>query len=104
MNIDELCDVIRQRRKRTGIEWGTSVLREVSDYMHCPLTAACAELTMLSFDADDFYKAAIELDLEVSPIMIADAADWDDRDDPDDDEMRAVRAKLIAACTGPLEQ
>lgn len=99
MTIDELCQVIRQRRKRTGLTWCDGELRENSVAECCPLTAACVEASGVYYDTSKWDVAARHLGINtIIGRQIVRAADgslggYD----------QSIRAKLIAACTGPLD-
>lgn len=101
MTIDELCEVIRQRRKRTGFKWtlvADDYLREVSVFECCPITAGCLEQHYIEYNTFYYYEAGEELGMaRIDIFAVVNAADGNKHNDPE------VRAKLIAACCGPLE-
>lgn len=108
MNIDELCEVIRQRRKRTGWEWtrisklfatDMLLLREQNTSC-CPLTAGCLESCGVCLDPCQWETAAQRLDIDLADADIVKVA-ADDECMTEDEQ--AIRAKLEAACLGPLE-
>lgn len=104
MTIDELCAVIRKRRKRTGLAWvegDLGRLRENDTLGCCPIVAAAGMPSWRNGDAETI--GVIHLHMTKGEVrLVMDAADrrcgfTTDR------ERKQARDKLEAACLGPLE-